>query len=1470
MKQRSITRILTKSIVPFLAFGVFSNLAYSQTVRTWDGGGTGGTNMETAVNWSGDALPNGSANDTAQWDGTVSGALALTYTAATANALGAGNGIFLNILGTQTASLTLTQASGTTAMRLQNITVASGAGAFGFGNADAITDGITLGSTSVTAHTFTNNSSNPATFGSDVRFAFGGGVAKTITFAGAGDWIFGGKFGNNGTGSVASVSKTGSGTLTVNNNIQGTNSGAVLVNPGNVFVKSGAMVVDTNGVVTTNAYSSVGQVGTDAGTMTLKGTGSFVSGTDFNVGDVGSSTGVLNVQDTAVLTVNAGGGFFVGSANGAGSTASGTVNHSSGTVAVNATADGRFVLGGRSAAAGTGGSGTYNLSGTGLLNNAGNAFIGGYGTGTFVQTGGTFNNTGWMAIGRQTGSTGSYSISGGALNQTGGGMGIIVSEIGAGTLTVGGSGAVTISPAGTLRLGNNASGNGTVNLNGGSITTPKVDTAGGASTFNFNGGTLKANAGSAVFLQGLTTANVRAGGALIDTNGNNLTINQPLLHSAIGGDPATDGGLVKTGFGTLTLGGANTYNGPTTVNNGTLVLTGSSTTGNISLADYTTLGVKVTNPSASVVANTNNPSLTLGTTADTDLTLDFSSLGNPTVPVLDLGTGVVTLNGVVNVSLTNASALTTTPDNTTFALVSFGSQGGAGSWNLTTTTAGHTTFALNPTATALYLNVTASPVTWTGAASSEWNTNTLAAPKNWTLPDSSPADFISGDTVNFTNTADAYAVEITEDVAPGVVNFSNTTNAYTIGSTGGFGIVAGAMNLTGGGSVTIDNSNSYSGATTINAGVLTVNGALTASPVTLNTGTLNVNSATALGTGTLTINGGSLDSTVAGVVLTANGTRVWNGDFVFTGTNDLDLGTGAVTIGGTGDRSVTVTGTLAVGEMKTTGTQGFTKLGTGTLVLTSDGATAAASVVGGVLNVAAGTIQINRASGVTGDLVGAGLIGSGNITNGAATERWFYSNAANGTFDFSGTLSNGAAGALGFSKSGASTQILSGNNNFSGPTTIAGGTLVITGTNSAGGAVNIAGSAASPAILSLQNDNALGTSLITSTNRNSGIQLQGGITLPPSVTFVTSNDGLLGATVPYAINSVSGDNTINGDITLTVGGGGSIIQSDSGTLTVNGNISIAAGQSSRGIILQGASNGIFSGILSDLSPTATASITKNGAGTWTITGSNTYTGATAVNAGTLVISGNNAAATGPVTVAADASLSGNGNLGGSVTIAANGIHSLAVAANPGAQITRTITGALTNTTGSILNLTASATPEPGVYTLVTANGGISALPTTITGYTGGVVSISGNSLVLTVSGPSAYGDWATSKGLTGSNNGANDDPDSDGVSNIIEFVVNGDPLASDTAKLPVSTQDATHFHFDFDRRDDSVSEITLNFEYGTTLASWPSTVAIPSDNTPLAGPPVTITDNGNGTHHVKVTVAKDGNPKLFGRLKAEK
>ena len=120
-----------------------------------------------------------------------------------------------------------------------------------------------------------------------------------------------------------------------------------------------------------------------------------------------------------------------------------------------------------------------------------------------------------------------------------------------------------------------AGGAGTVNLNGGAITAPAITQGSGTATFNFNSGVLHASGNSSAFMQGLSRANIRAGGAIIDTNGFNATIAQPLLHSNIAGDEITDGGLTKLGNGTLTLTASNTYTGITTITGGTLVLKGS-------------------------------------------------------------------------------------------------------------------------------------------------------------------------------------------------------------------------------------------------------------------------------------------------------------------------------------------------------------------------------------------------------------------------------------------------------------------------------------------------------------------------------------------------------------------------------------------------------------------------------------------------------------------------------------------------------------------------------------------------------------------------------------------------------------------------------------------------------------------------------------------------------------------------------
>ena len=176
------------------------------------------------------------------------------------------------------------------------------------------------------------------------------------------------------------------------------------------------------------------------------------------------------------------------------------------------------------------------------------------------------------------------------VNQLGGAL-TFYSDAG---VTVGGGGNLDLNYAG----GTNSSN--TYNLSGGTLTVPQIvaSSASGARIFNFDGGTLKAAGNTVTFMAPgvASAANVRNGGAIIDTAGLNVTIGQTLQHSAIGGDSTIDGGLTKMGNGTLTLSGANTYTGPTAITGGALTLSGGGSIGNsasINLSAGTTFDVSI-------------------------------------------------------------------------------------------------------------------------------------------------------------------------------------------------------------------------------------------------------------------------------------------------------------------------------------------------------------------------------------------------------------------------------------------------------------------------------------------------------------------------------------------------------------------------------------------------------------------------------------------------------------------------------------------------------------------------------------------------------------------------------------------------------------------------------------------------------------------------------------------------------------
>jgi fibronectin-binding autotransporter adhesin len=200
--------------------------------------------------------------------------------------------------------------------------------------------------------------------------------------------------------------------------------------------------------------------------------------------------------------------------------------------------------------------------------------VGEQGTGTLKVGGSSVVNSTGISIGHDDGAVGTVLQTGGVVNAPGGvGFGLN-------------------SSTGTVAATYNLSG-GT--LNTGQIyqsqTNPNVK-----GVFDFNGGTLTATVNTANLVSGITTANVQAGGAILNTNGNNISITQPLLHDTTAGAPTTDGGLTLIGGGSLTIGAGSTYSGPTNISNGTLHLGAT-----LPLARYT---FDTTNTGGTTVINT--------------------------------------------------------------------------------------------------------------------------------------------------------------------------------------------------------------------------------------------------------------------------------------------------------------------------------------------------------------------------------------------------------------------------------------------------------------------------------------------------------------------------------------------------------------------------------------------------------------------------------------------------------------------------------------------------------------------------------------------------------------------------------------------------------------------------------------------------------------------------------------------------
>jgi autotransporter-associated beta strand protein len=422
------------------------------------------------------------------------------------------------------------------------------------------------------------------------------GPNVTLNTPGAGTITFGGQITSTGA-----VNKAGTGTLIyaagsgVVSTISNASGPAYYIQNGNVIISgadnstqynavAGEISVGTTaanggnypvsltingGTVNVGTWQSIGRGNTTTSTLTMNG--GVLNAVSTSMGYIGDTTltdwtgtQILNMNNNSVYN-NTGTPFYVGESGGSNA----TVNMS-GTAQLTTTTGPMWV------ANSVGSMGTLNINGSAQISVATFLSIGLNGTGfaTIQGTASKLSSGNDLNVGDTAGAAGTLEVDGGTVQTTN----LWVARNGtAGTPNVLSTGTVN-QFGGAVVATNLTTGGGTAvyNLNGGTLTANIIRknplSTTGTGTLNFNGGVLKAGAadnptGSSYFLSGLTAANVKAGGAKIDTNGFNVTVNQ-ILAADTG---SLGGGLTKQGgLGTLTVSQQSTYTGNTTVSAGIL------------------------------------------------------------------------------------------------------------------------------------------------------------------------------------------------------------------------------------------------------------------------------------------------------------------------------------------------------------------------------------------------------------------------------------------------------------------------------------------------------------------------------------------------------------------------------------------------------------------------------------------------------------------------------------------------------------------------------------------------------------------------------------------------------------------------------------------------------------------------------------------------------------------------------------
>ncbi len=607
-----------------------------------------------------------------------------------------------------------------------------------------------------------------------------------------------------------------------------------------------------------------------------------------------------------------------------------------------------------------------------------------------------------------------------------------------------------------------------------------------------------------------------------------------------------------------------------------------------------------------------------------------------------------------------------------------------------------------------------------------------------------PFSFESGATIsgNSTSTQSFSAPLISN--GPGGIVFDSDTFNVTLYSNISTGVAGGGLTFSGNRTYIIAGNNTYSGGTTISAGILELagNNALGTGPLTISGGNCTMravwgpyrtigNAISIEDTRTLTVSAGN-ELTLNGVISGA-GSLVKSGSSILmlNGTNTYTGGTtvsGGSVIGNTDSLQGDITNNAAVVfDQAGSGTYSDTMSGTGTLTkqgtgdLTLDGTN---TYTGGT-TISGGTIVLGNNSALgTGTLTisgGNGAIRSNDDTRSVSNAISIDNTRAltvSGSSNLALTEVISGAGSL--TKSGAGTLTLSGTNIYSGGTTLSTGTMIL-GNNSALGAGGL--TLSGDCTLQSNDDNRLlantidlGMGSVLRLSGTNNMALEGEIF--GGGTIIKSGSGSI---------TLSGTNTYGGSVLLSDGAIvlGSNSALSSGSLLVTGNVAIQSNDDNRSLTnsitlypgnaltVSGSSNLVIGGVISGTGSLITSMVED--ADTLTLSRTNTYSGGTILNTGTIILGNNSALGSGELTLGGAGTLQSNNDIRLVSNTIVTGGNALTVSGASDLILGGAITGdgSLTKSGAGILTLGGNNTYSGG--TTVSAGG--------LTGNTG---SLQGN------------------------------------------------------------------------------------------------------------------------------------------------